>query len=62
MGKNLYRRGSGPMWFVALFVVIFALYSLAMAAATADECDGFASKTWQVVPPGWECHGSPGFG
>jgi hypothetical protein len=63
MAKNLYRRGSGPMWFVALAVVIFALYSLAMAASTADKCDASgAGKTWQVMPPHWECNGRNGFG
>jgi hypothetical protein len=63
MAKDLYRRGSGPMWFVALAVVIFALYSLAVAGSTADKCDASGGdKTWQVVPPHWECNGRPGFG
>lgn len=62
MGKNLYRRGSGPMWWVALAVVTFSLYSLMIAASTADKCDGFADKSWEIAPPHWECHRSPGFG
>lgn len=62
MARNLYRRGSGPMWFVALAVVIFALYSLAVAASTADKCGaGYGGdKTWQVMPPHWECNGRLG--
>lgn len=63
MGKNLYRRGSGPMWYVALVVVIFALYSLAVAWSTADKCEASGGgKTWQVMPPRWECNGRPGLG
>lgn len=51
------------MWFVALAVVIFALYSLAIAASTADKCDGVsAGKSWQVMPPRWECNRTRGFG
>lgn len=56
MRRNTYRRGSGPIWFVALIVVVFALYSAAIAAATADDCDPFGGeKTWNVLPPRWEC-------
>ena len=61
MAKDLYRRGSGPMWFVALAVVLFSLYSLAVAASTADKCDGLR-RTWQIVPPHWECSRPTGFG
>ena len=62
MGKGTSdRRGSGPMWFIALAVVIFALYSVTVALSTADDCGDF-EKTWQVFPPEWECHARPGFG
>ncbi len=63
MGKNLYRRGSSPMWWLALVVVVFALYSLAVAWSTEGDCDPFGGdKTWQVMPPKWECHTRAGFG
>ena len=63
MTKDMYRRGSGPMWFVALAVVIFALYSLAIAGSTADKCDDVGgAKTWQVMPPRWECNTPRGLG
>lgn len=56
------RRGSGPFFFVAIAVMLFSLYSMAVAWATVDECDGYAGRSWQVFPPGWECTGRPGFG
>jgi hypothetical protein len=56
MAKDLYRRGSGPWWFIALAFVLFSLYSLATAAATADRCDAYGGeKSWQIIPPRWEC-------
>jgi len=60
-GKKLDRRGSGPLWFVMLAVVIFVLYSVAVAVAGQDDCNGGA-KSWQVIPPGWTCDTTPGFG
>jgi hypothetical protein len=60
-GKRLDRRGSGPLWFVMLAIVVFTLYSVAVAIATSDDC-GDAGKDWQVFPPGWECKTRPGFG
>lgn len=63
MKSSRYGRGGGPMWFVALVVVIFALYSLAIAATTADKCDGVGGdKTWQVMPPRWQCDAPRGYG
>ena len=55
------RRGSGPLWFLALVVVIFVLYSATVAASTADEC-GDGDKSWQIFPPEWECQAPSGFG
>ena len=56
------RRGSGPFFYLAVVVLLFSLYSMAVAWATVNDCDNFESKTWQVFPPKWECQGRPGFG
>jgi len=62
LGKNkMDRRGSGPLWFLMLAVAIFCLYSIAVAAATEDDCNS-GPKHWEVFPPGWECEATPGFG
>jgi hypothetical protein len=58
---RLNQRGSGPIWFVMLIVVLFVLYSVTIALSTADEC-GDLGREWQVFPPEWECVGTPGFG
>jgi hypothetical protein len=55
------RRGSGPVWFVILVVVVFALYSVTVALSTADKC-GNGGREWQLFPPEWKCLGVPGFG
>jgi hypothetical protein len=61
MAKDAFRRGSGPMWYLALVVLVFALYSLTIASSTADKCDVYGGdKTWQVMPPRWECNGRRG--
>ena len=60
--NKLDRRGSGPYFWLAIIVLGFSLYSLAIAWATVDKCDGYASRSWQVLPPEWECEGRPGFG
>jgi len=57
-GKKMDRRGSGPWFFIAIAFLVFFIYSLAIAAATADDCGGGA-KSWNLVPPGWECTGRP---
>jgi hypothetical protein len=60
MPKNLRsmdRRGSGLWWFVALALIIFAAYSLAMMATTANDCEGAQGRRWQYIPPRWECTG-----
>lgn len=59
--KKLDRTGSGPFWFIMLAVVLFALYSVAVAAAGVDDCRG-GPKTWQFFPPDWKCTTTPGFG
>ena len=55
------RRGSGPLWFVILVLVIFVLYSATIAASTAEDCGTYGRK-WQIFPPEWECIPPPGFG
>jgi len=60
--NNLDRRGSGPFFFITIIVLGFALYSLAIAASTADKCNGGQGRDWQIFPPKWECTGNPGFG
>ncbi len=49
------------MWFVMLAVLVYFLYSLAAAAATAGDCDGGATE-WRFFPPGYECQRSIGLG
>jgi hypothetical protein len=60
-GNKLDRRGSGPVWFLMLAVVIFALYSVVIALAGREDCNR-GPKHWQVFPPAWECDTRPGFG
>lgn len=54
-GRKLDRRGNGPWWFIALAFVLFCLYSLAVAGATAEDCGEDAPKHWEFFPPAWEC-------
>jgi hypothetical protein len=45
------------MWFyLACVALVFFMYSLAMAAMTADDCNG-TGRQWQFIPPQWECTG-----
>ena len=46
------------VWFwLALVLSAYVIVSAGLAIATADACDGRldGSKTWQPVPPHWEC-------
>ena len=43
--------------FVLGGLIIYALVSLVVAAATFDDCGEGAPKEWQFVPPQWECTG-----
>ena len=52
---KLYRRGSGPYFYMAIVVLVFAMYSLTVAVSTMDKCGEGAPKSWVVFPPGWEC-------
>ena len=54
-GKKMDRRGSGPAWFLMLAIVLFIIYSMAVAVYTEDDCPG--GKDWQFLPPKWECTG-----
>jgi hypothetical protein len=58
---RMYRRGSGPWFYLAILVLVFGLYSLTVALSTADDC-GDAPKEWIIFPPEWECNTRPGFG
>ncbi len=60
-GKKMDRRGSGPWFFIAIAFLVFCIYSLAVAASTADDC-GSGSKSWELIPPGWECNSVRSFG
>ena len=41
---------------LALTVVVFAILSISIGVATADRCGDYAApKTWNLVPPGWNC-------
>ena len=60
-GKKLDRTGSGPFWFLMLAVLLYFMYSVAAAAATADDC-GTGEKSWTFFPPKWECEPVRGFG
>lgn len=64
MAKDLYGKGRGLMWTGALVLVLFVLYSLAIAFSTADKCDNSfgGDKHWEVLPPRWECDPVRGFG
>ncbi len=63
MAKDLYGGGRGFLWLAALAVVLFLFYSLAVAASTADKCDGSpGGRHWEVMPPRWECDRVRGFG
>ena len=59
--NKLDRRGSGPFFYLAIVVLIFSMYSLTVALATADDCGKGVDKEWVIFPPEWECH-RPGFG
>jgi hypothetical protein len=58
---KLNPRGSGPLWFAMLAIVLFVLYSVTVALSTADRCGAY-DKSWNVLPPRWECKTQPGFG
>jgi hypothetical protein len=55
------RRGSGPLWFVMLVIVVFVLYSVTVALSTADDCGSYG-REWKIFPPEWECTPPAGFG
>ena len=62
VGKSkMDRRGSGPLWFLLLGIVIYALFSLMIALGTVDKCDDFG-REWQIFPPEWKCVADPNFG
>jgi hypothetical protein len=56
------KHGGKLFLSAAIVVLVFSLYSLAIAWSTINDCDGYAGKSWQVFPPEWECTGTRGFG
>jgi len=52
MVKN--RRNARWFWYLTIVLVLAASY-LIIAAATVDDCGRDAAKTWNWVPPKWEC-------
>ena len=60
--KNIQKPGSSQWWlYIAVVFIAFALYSLAVAANTRDDC-GNAPKEWNIFPPEWDCNTRPGVG
>jgi hypothetical protein len=54
--NKLDRRGSGPLWFLTLAIVLYAMYSMAVAYGTWDTCDAYGGdKVWRIIPPEWDC-------
>ena len=46
------------VWFwLMLAVALYVVVSASLAVATSDTCDGTVNgaKTWQPLPPHWEC-------
>ena len=65
MTKRFDKRHSGPYFYLAIMVIIFAFYSLTIAAITAKDCGDLGlDQHWQVMPPEWKCSSrlGPGFG
>jgi hypothetical protein len=58
---NVERPGRKVWFFLAIAVIVFGIWSAAVAATTEDDC-GAAPKEWQVFPPEWQCNTRPGFG
>lgn len=55
-GSSLDRRRGSLWWVLAVMVILAAITSGATALATADACGPYrAAKTWQWLPPHWEC-------
>ena len=54
-----HRTRSSLMFWLALLLAVYVVVSAGIAVSTADECDGGldGSKTWQPLPPHWECSG-----
>lgn len=40
-------------WLI-LVIVIYCLFSLAVALGTSDAC-GYRTRQWVFMPPGWHC-------
>jgi hypothetical protein len=52
---NEFRPGHPVVFWIAMAILTFGLYSGAKAAVTVDDCPKGASKHWVVLPPEWVC-------
>ncbi|HEY2813084.1 MAG TPA: hypothetical protein VGJ03_06460 [Acidimicrobiales bacterium] len=45
------------LFVMLILVIVYTLFSAAVAVSTADKCDGQlrADKTWNFLPPRWDC-------
>ena len=41
-------------FWLALAIVLYCLFSVAVLVATVDDC-GTGPKHWSFMPPGWQC-------
>ena len=57
------KRHEGPWFYVAIAILIFLVWSGAVAVGTADDCGNGVDRSWNFVPPRWDCEGRlPGYG
>lgn len=56
---NEFRPGHPLVFWLAMLVLIYGIYSVIFAAARIDDCKsgGSADQHWSYWPPGWVCDG-----
>ena len=55
--KKVTVKEPGMSWvgfWLALAIVLYCLFSVAVLVATVDDC-GTGPKHWSFMPPGWQC-------
>lgn len=64
MPGTLWRTVRPLLIFLLVIALVFVVYSVGVAIATADKCGGTkldTDKEWNYFPPQWECvHKLPG--
>lgn len=58
MPGTLWRTVRPLLLFVLVFALVFIVYSVGVAVATADKCGGSrlnGEKEWNYLPPRWDC-------